>query len=63
MTGGQLARALGWFSLGLGLVEVVAPRKLGKLIGVNGNRIRGWHSDQRQLRRPIIKMDVGSGRG
>jgi uncharacterized membrane protein len=29
-----LARGLGWFSLGLGLAEVTAPRALAKLIGV-----------------------------
>jgi hypothetical protein len=36
MTGKQMARTLGWFSVGLGLAEVVAPRRLGKLIGVQG---------------------------
>lgn len=30
----RLARALGWFSLGLGLAELVAPGKLADLIGV-----------------------------
>jgi uncharacterized membrane protein len=34
--GVQLARTLGWFSLGLGLVEVMAPRALARLIGVSG---------------------------
>jgi uncharacterized membrane protein len=32
----QLARALGWFSFGLGLAELVAPRRLNRLIGVDG---------------------------
>jgi uncharacterized membrane protein len=32
--GEGLARALGWFSIGLGLAEVVAPRGLAKLIGI-----------------------------
>jgi hypothetical protein len=31
-----LARTLGWFSLGLGLADVMAPRALAKLIGVSG---------------------------
>jgi uncharacterized membrane protein len=31
---GSLARALGWFSIGLGLTEVLIPRKLGRAIGV-----------------------------
>ena len=34
----RLAHALGWFSIGLGLAEIAAPRALAKLIGVNGNR-------------------------
>lgn len=34
----RLARVLGWFSLGLGLVELVGTRRLGRLIGVDGSR-------------------------
>ena len=30
----QLANALGWFSIGLGLAEILAPRALGRAIGV-----------------------------
>ena len=30
----DLARALGWFSIGLGVAELLAPRKLEKAIGV-----------------------------
>ncbi len=30
----QLARALGWFSIGLGVAEIVAPGRLAQLIGV-----------------------------
>ncbi len=30
----QLARGLGWFSIGLGLAELLAPRKVARLIGV-----------------------------
>ena len=33
----RLARALGWFSVALGVAEVVAPRKLSRAIGLNGN--------------------------
>jgi hypothetical protein len=37
MNGKRLARALGWFSLGLGIAEVAASRRLGKtrIIGQN----------------------------
>jgi uncharacterized membrane protein len=31
----KLASALGWFSIGLGLAEVAAPKQMAKLIGVN----------------------------
>ena len=30
----QLARFLGWFSIGLGVAEIVAPRQLAQMIGV-----------------------------
>jgi hypothetical protein len=32
--GERLARALGWFSLGLGLAEVVAPQGVARLVGL-----------------------------
>lgn len=32
-----LARALGWFGIGLGLAEVAAPRGIAKLVGVRGD--------------------------
>jgi uncharacterized membrane protein len=33
-TAEQLARFLGWFSIGLGITEIVAPRQLAEMIGV-----------------------------
>ena len=30
----SLARALGWFSIGLGVVQLVAPRRMSRMIGV-----------------------------
>lgn len=33
----QLARALGWFSIGLGLVEVFAPRSITRGLGTEGH--------------------------
>ena len=32
----RVARGLGWFSLGLGLAELIAPGKLGKVLGLEG---------------------------
>jgi uncharacterized membrane protein len=33
----KLARGLGWFSIGLGLAELLAPRGIAKISGVRGN--------------------------
>ena len=35
-TSDRVARGLGWFSLALGLTELVAPGKLGKALGLEG---------------------------
>lgn len=32
----KLANALGWFSIALGLVEILAPKKLDRALGVEG---------------------------
>jgi uncharacterized membrane protein len=32
----RVAQALGWFSIGLGVAELVAPRKMAKATGLNG---------------------------
>ena len=37
----RLARGLGWFSLGLGAAQVVAPRALARAIGLTGTRKHG----------------------
>src|SRR5690606_8646744 len=34
----RTARGLGWFSLGLGLTQLLAPVRLGRLIGVGDRR-------------------------
>jgi uncharacterized membrane protein len=51
----HLARGLGWFSLGLGLAEVLVPRELGRLIGVRG--------DQTKLFRMLGAREIASGIG
>jgi uncharacterized membrane protein len=37
LSAAQLARGLGWFSIGLGLAEFLAPRQIGRISGVKGN--------------------------
>jgi len=34
----SLARALGWFSIGLGIAEIIAPRSLAKLVGTDNHK-------------------------
>jgi uncharacterized membrane protein len=50
----RFAHALGWFSIGLGLAEIAAPRGLAKLIGVN---------DHRTLLRVLGVREIASGIG
>ncbi|MGH7194703.1 MAG: hypothetical protein ACREJM_14385, partial [Candidatus Saccharimonadales bacterium] len=38
-TGGTLVRGLGWFSIGLGVAEVLAPAAMGRLTGVRNKRL------------------------
>lgn len=49
-----LSQALGWFSIGLGIVELVAPRALGRAIGVG---------DQPALLRLCGLREIASGIG
>ena len=54
---GQLARGLGWFSIGLGLAEVAGPRAVSRMIGMPdtaGNRL---------LLRALGARDLASGAG
>ena len=53
----RLAHALGWFSIGLGLAEVAAPRGVAQLIGVSDD------SDNRALLRLLGLREIASGLG
>lgn len=50
----KLANGLGWFSIGLGLVELLAPEKVGRAIGV---------SDHHDLLRVLGVREIASGLG
>ncbi len=50
----KLARGLGWFSIGLGLAEVIAPKTLARFIGV---------SDHDTLMRTFGLREIGTGVG
>jgi hypothetical protein len=48
----RLGKALGWFSLGLGLVELLAPHRITRTLGMNG---------QEALVRAYGAREIGSG--
>lgn len=54
MEGQKLAMGLGWFSLGLGLYEMVAPRHLGRILGME---------DRAELLRLYGLREIGTGIG
>jgi hypothetical protein len=37
MNNGRLARFLGWFSIALGLAQVLAPRRVATMVGTRGD--------------------------
>jgi uncharacterized membrane protein len=55
--GQGLARALGWFSIGLGLAEVVAPHSVARLIGIEADE------GNRRLLRGMGIREIASGLG
>ena len=55
MNAAQFSRSLGWFSVGLGLTELIAPRPLARLIGVN--------EDHDRLIRALGAREIVSGLG
>ncbi|MBS3650458.1 hypothetical protein KEU06_17730 [Pseudaminobacter sp. 19-2017] len=51
-TADRLARALGWFSIGLGLMELIAPHRITRTLGMEG---------QESLIRAYGAREIGSG--
>jgi uncharacterized membrane protein len=52
-----LARALGWFSLGLGFAQLAAPRQVANLIGLPGDE------DDQKVMRLVGAREIASGFG
>jgi uncharacterized membrane protein len=52
-----LARGLGWFSLGLGAAQIVAPRRVARLIGLRGE------GAQNTVMRAVGVREIASGVG
>lgn len=53
----RLATGLGWFSIGLGLVEILAPRSFARTLGLKG------HGASRALTRAVGLRELASGVG
>jgi hypothetical protein len=55
----RLARALGWFSIGLGLVELVAPGRIARTLGLDGKEglIRAYGARELASAVPTLSVD------
>src|SRR5690349_17961012 len=53
----QMVKALGWFSLGLGLTQLIAPRQVAQMIGLPGD------DDEQTILRLIGLREIVSGVG
>jgi hypothetical protein len=55
----RLARALGWFSIGLGVVELAAPGRLARTLGLEGSEglIRAYGARELASAVPTLSID------
>jgi len=53
----RLAKGLGWFSIGLGLAQIAAPREMAHLIGIRGD------DENQSLMRAVGLRELASGIG
>src|SRR3954470_12288649 len=59
----QLARALGWFSIGLGLAELFAPRRVTETLGMEGQETLGRAVGAREIMSGIMSLSVDKNAG
>jgi hypothetical protein len=61
----RLARALGWFSIGLGITELVAPGRLARTLGLEGKEglIRAYGARELASAVPTLSVDKQVGLG
>ncbi|MBV8193087.1 MAG: hypothetical protein JO339_38100 [Alphaproteobacteria bacterium] len=59
LPGDRLARALGWFSLGLGMMELLAPRTVTRALGMEGREglVRAYGAREIMAGIPTLSMD------
>src|SRR3954465_2046158 len=54
----RLAKALGWFSLGLGLTELLAPRRITRALGMEGKETLVRAYGAREIGSGILSLSV-----
>ncbi|MFK4506849.1 hypothetical protein ABIF81_002027 [Bradyrhizobium daqingense] len=59
----QLARALGWFSIGLGMVELFAPRRVTETLGMEGRETLVRTFGVREIMAGIMSLSVEKNAG
>lgn len=59
----QLARALGWFSIGLGVIEFLAPRRVTKTLGMEGSDTLVRAFGIREILAGIMSLSVDKNAG
>jgi len=59
----QLARALGWFSIGLGVVEFFAPRRVTETLGMEGHETLVRAFGIREILTGIMSLSVDKNAG
>jgi hypothetical protein len=59
----RLARALGWFSIGLGLTELLAPRALTRWLGMDGHETLVRAYGMREIGAGIMTLSPDKGLG
>jgi hypothetical protein len=59
----RLAYMLGWFSIGLGIAEIVAPRQIARSLGLNGKEslIRAYGARELASAIPTLSVDNSTG--
>jgi len=58
----RIAAGVGWFGIGLGLFELIAPRMLARLIGLEAPRTR-WRGARRMSPAQLARLLPGGSRG
>jgi len=57
-TADVVSRALGWFSLGLGLAELLAPRRITNALGMEGNEALVRAYGAREISSGVLSLSI-----